>query len=84
VHKEQGKGKSRDNTELVSDDKVIKLSSDNGLKRPYSRTAATKGKDKAINDSETGELRERHKDKDNDNANADNRDLGDNKGSVEL
>jgi hypothetical protein len=78
VHKEQRKGKGRDNAELASDNKVIKLSSDDGLERPYSRTATAKGKDKAVNDSETGELRERHKDEDNGDAN------GDDRGSVEL
>jgi hypothetical protein len=60
------------------------LSSDDGLERPYSRTATTKGKDKAVNDPETGERGEGHKDKGNNDANADNRDLGDNRGSVEL
>jgi hypothetical protein len=85
VHKEQRKGKDVDNTELASDDKVIKLSSDDGLERPYSRTTTTKGKDKAVdNDPETGELGEGHKDKENDNAGADDRDLGDNGDSVEL
>ena len=84
VHKEQRKVKGRDNVELASDDKVIELSSDDGLGRPYSRTMTTKGKDKAVNDSETGELREGHKDKDNDDADAggdlgDDRDLGDNR-----
>jgi hypothetical protein len=83
MHKEQRKGKGRDNTELASNNKVIKLSSNNGLERPYSRTTTTKGKDKAVNNSKTSELREGHKDKDNNNANRDNRDLGD-KGSVEL
>jgi hypothetical protein len=85
VHKEQRKGKDVDNAELASDDKVIKLSSDNGLERPYSRTATTKGKDKAVdNDPETGELGEGHKDKENDDASADDRDLGDDRDSVEL
>jgi hypothetical protein len=85
VHKEQRKGKGRDNTELVSDDEVIKLSSDDGLERPYSRTMTTKGKDKAVNNNpKTSELREGHKDKENDDASADNRDLGDNRDSVEL
>jgi hypothetical protein len=84
VYKEQRKGKGRDNTELASDNKVIKLSSNNSLERPYSRTATAKGKGKAVDDPETSELREGHKDKGNNNANADNRDLGDNKGSVEL
>jgi hypothetical protein len=83
VHKEQRKGKGRDNAELASDDKVIKLSSNDGLERPYSRTATTKGKDKAVDDPETSELREGHKDKDNNDANAGG-DLGDNRGSVEL
>ena len=82
VHKEQ---RGRDNAELASDDKVIKLSSNDGLKRPYSRTTTTKGKDNAVdNDPETSELREGHKDKENNNASADNRDLGDNRDSVEL
>jgi hypothetical protein len=85
VHKEQRKGKDVDNTELASDDKVIELSSDDGLERPYSRTATTKGKDKAVNNNpKTGELREGHKDKENDDAGADNGDLGDNRDSVEL
>jgi hypothetical protein len=83
VHKEQRKGKGRDNAELASNDEVIKLSSDDGLERPYSRTTTTKGKDKAVNNPETSEHREGHKDKDNNNANAGG-DLGDNKGSVEL
>jgi hypothetical protein len=83
VHKEQRKGKGRGNTELTSDDKVIKLSSNDSLERPYNRTATTKGKDKAVNSPETSELREGHKDKDNNNANTGG-DLGDNRGSVEL
>jgi hypothetical protein len=62
---------------------VIKLSSNNGFKRPYSRTTTTKGKDKAVNDLETSKLKEGHKDKDNNNANT-GKDLGDNRGSVEL
>jgi hypothetical protein len=85
VHKEQRKGKDVNNAELASDDKVIKLSSDDGLERPYSRTTTTKGKDKAVdNNPETGELKEGYKDKENDDASADNRDLGDNRDSVEL
>jgi hypothetical protein len=84
VHKEQSKGKSRDNAELASNNKVIKLSSNDDLERPYSRTTTTKGKDKAVNNPETSKLKEGHKDKDNNNTNADNRDLGDNRGSVEL
>jgi hypothetical protein len=83
VHKEQRKGKGRGNVELASNNKVIKLSSNNGLERPYNRTTTTKGKDKAVNNPKTSELREGHKDKDNNNVNAD-KDLGDNKGSVEL
>ena len=84
VHKEQRKGKDVDNAELASDDKVIKLSSNDGLERPYSRTATTKGKDKAVNnDPETGELGEGHEDEDNDDADAGG-DLGDDGGSVEL
>jgi hypothetical protein len=83
VHKEQRKGKGRGNAELASNNKVIKLSSNNGLERPYSRTATTKGKDKAVDDPETSELREGHKDNNNDNADAGG-DLGDNRGSVEL
>jgi hypothetical protein len=84
VHKEQRKGKGKDNAELASNNKVIKLSSNNDLEHPYSRTTTTKGKDKAVNDPETSELREGYKDKDNNNANADNKDLGDDRGSVEL
>jgi hypothetical protein len=83
VHKEQRKGKGRGNIELASNDKIIKLSSNNGLERPYSKTTTTKGKDKAVNNPKTSELKEGHKDKDNDNANAGG-DLGDNRGSVEL
>jgi hypothetical protein len=83
VHKEQRKGKGRGNVELASDDEVIELSSDDGLERPYNRTATTKGKDKAVDNPETGELREGHEDKDNDDADAGG-DLGDNRGSVEL
>ena len=81
VHKEQRGG---DNAELASDNKVIKLSSNDGLERPYSRTATTKGKDKAVDDPETSELGEGHEDKDDDDAGADDRDLGDNRDSVEL
>jgi hypothetical protein len=84
AYKEQRKSKGRDNTELASDNKVIELSSDDGLERPYSRTTTTKGKDKVVDDSKTGERGEGHKDKGNDDANTDNRDLGDNRGSVEL
>jgi hypothetical protein len=85
VHKEQRKGKDVNNAELASNNKVIKLSSNDGLERPYSRTITTKGKDKAVNNNpETSELREGHKDKKNDNASADNKDLGDNRDSVEL
>jgi hypothetical protein len=83
VHKEQRKGKGRGNAELASDNKVIELSSDDGLERPYNRTATTKGKDKAVDDPETGELGEGHEDEDNDNADAGG-DLGDDRGSVEL
>ena len=84
VHKEQRKVKGRDNAELASNNKVIKLSSNDGLGRPYSRTTTTKGKDKAVDDLETSELREGHEDKDNDDADADNGDLGDDRDSVEL
>ena len=81
VHKEQRGG---DNAELASDNKVIKLSSNDGLERPYSRTTTTKGKDNTVdNDPETGELGEGHKDEDNDDADAGG-DLGDDRGSVEL
>jgi hypothetical protein len=83
VYKEQRKGKGRDNTELVFNNKVIKLSFNNSLERPYSRTTTTKGKDKAVNNPKTSKLKEGHKDKDNNNANVD-KDLRDNKGSVKL
>jgi hypothetical protein len=83
VYKEQRKGKGKGNIELTSNNKVIKLSSNNSLERPYNRTTTTKGKDKAVNNPKTSKLRKGHKDKDNNNANA-GRDLGDNRGSVEL
>ena len=61
--------------------RLLKLPNDDvliaGLRLP-------KGKDKAVDDLETGELGEGHEDKDNDGADADDRDLGDDGDSVEL